>query len=343
MSLLSYSAIATKLRAMENRLFTENDYRQIASLESIPEFVEYLKRSKSYGADFAGVDSNDLHRGQIEKLLSHDRYSDFARIYRFANVKQRKYMDLYFLRFEAAVLKSCFRMVFDNQPVRFELSGLKDFFISHSDINPDRLCASSTLAELVENLKGSRYYEPLSILSGLDRPTLFDYETQLDLFYFTTVWKNKDKCLKGRDLEIITRIYGTRIDMVNLQWIYRTKKYHKLSPGRIYSFILPFNYKLKRSQLTALVEAADAEEFTSVYKTTCYGEYDFNDRVSLEDIHRRVQLELARTTARKDPYSIAAINSYLYNKEIEIRRLISALECIRYQLAPADALAYILK
>lgn len=343
MGLLSYSAIATKLRAMEKQLFTDNDYRQIASLESIPEFVEYLKRSKSYGAGFAGVDSDDLHRGQIEKLLSQDRYSDFARIYRFANVKQRKYMDLYFLRFEAAFLKSCFRMVFDNQPAHIELSGLKDFFAGHSDIDPDRLCTSSTLGELVENLKGSKYYAPLSRLSGIDRPTLFDYETQLDLFYFTTVWKNKDKCLKGRDLEIITRIYGTRIDMVNLQWIYRTKKYHKLPPGRIYSFILPFNYKLKRPQLTALVEAADAEEFTAVYKTTCYGEYDFNDGVSLEDIHRHIQLELARTTARKDPYSIAAISSYLYKKEIEIRRLISALECIRYQLAPADSLGYILK
>ena len=38
-------------------------------------------------------------------------------------------------------------------------------------------------------------------------------------------------------------------------------------------------------------------------------------------------------TRKSDPYSIAALNSYLYFKEKEIRRIITTLERIRYGVA----------
>lgn len=47
------------------------------------------------------------------------------------------------------------------------------------------------MEEFVENLKGSIYYEPLKRLSGLDNPTLWDYETAIDLFYFKSLWDPK--------------------------------------------------------------------------------------------------------------------------------------------------------
>ena len=343
MGLLEYSAITTKIRAMSSSLFTEEDYRHLSSLESIPEFVDYLRRSRGYNDTYSNLDTEDLHRGYLEKLLTKDRYDDFARIYRFANVRQRRYMDLYFMRIEVSFIKTCHRMLFDGQKINFILEEFGSFFDKHSDVNLHALSSVSSLGELHEALRGSKYYEPLKKLQDFPAPTLFDYETRLDLFYFTTLWKNRTKCLKGRDLEIITEVYGTRIDMVNMQWIYRTKKYHDLSPAQIYSFIIPFTYKLKSSELSALVEAGSVEEFISVYKTTFYKDYDFNEQVSLENIHQHIQLRLARASTRKYPYSIASINSYLYNKEIEVRRLVRALECIRYKLNPAESYKIIMR
>lgn len=343
MGLLNYGAMAAKIRAMESRLFTDEDYIRIASLETVPEFANYLQNSKGYNDVFFDVDIESLHRGHLEKLLSKDKYNDFAKIYRFANIKQRRFLDLYFMRYEITLIKSCHRMLFDNQPVRFNLDEFRDFFDRHSDVDLSKLLLVTTIDEMHEALKDTKYYAPLAKLRGLSAPTLFDYETQLDLFYFTAIWKNKAKCLSGTDLQIITDVYGTRIDMVNIQWIYRTKKYHKLPPARIYTYILPFCYKLKPAQLAAMVEAPSLEDFNSVYKSTYYKNYDYNERVSLEDIHRQLQLKLARTSVKQHPYSIAAISSYLYKKDTEVRRLVSALECIRYKLPPADSLAYIMK
>ena len=45
--------------------------------------------------------------------------------------------------------------------------------------------------------------------------------------------------------------------------------------------------------------------------------------------------------ARKDPYSVAVIYSYLYHKEHEVNRLTIALECVRYGVDPEQSLRYI--
>ena len=44
---------------------------------------------------------------------------------------------------------------------------------------------------------------------------------------------------------------------------------------------------------------------------------------------------------RRDPYSIAAINTYLFLKEEEIKKLTTTMECVRYSLTPGETLAYV--
>ena len=54
---------------------------------------------------------------------------------------------------------------------------------------------------------------------------------------------------------------------------------------------------------------------------------------------------MLRTTlekeARKDPYSVALLYSYMYHKEHEVNRLTIAIECVRYGVAADEALQYI--
>ena len=45
--------------------------------------------------------------------------------------------------------------------------------------------------------------------------------------------------------------------------------------------------------------------------------------------------------ARKDPYSVALLYSYMYHKEHEVNRLTIAIECVRYGVAADEALQYI--
>ena len=51
---------------------------------------------------------------------------------------------------------------------------------------------------------------------------------------------------------------------------------------------------------------------------------------------------MLRTTlekeARKDPYSVAVLYSYLYHKEHEVNRLTIAIECVRYGIPAEEAI-----
>ena len=98
--LLSYSGLTTKIRAMQSHLLNDQNFREIVELESVPQAVSYLKQHKGYEDLFEGYNEADLHRGQIEKMLRLTVYRDFSKLYRFANVEQRKFLALYFKRYE---------------------------------------------------------------------------------------------------------------------------------------------------------------------------------------------------------------------------------------------------
>ena len=112
-TLLSYSGLSTKIRAMQSKLMTEKQYQEISQLESVPQVVAYLKKQPGFKELWTDLDENSLHRGDIEKLLTHTIHQNFAKIYKFANPSQRTFMALYFKRYEIAVMKECLRRVFD--------------------------------------------------------------------------------------------------------------------------------------------------------------------------------------------------------------------------------------
>ena len=133
-----------------------------------PLAVAYLKQRPAYSQIWASLDENDLHRGQIEKLLINAVYNDFARLYRFANMEQRKFLDLYFKRYEVSLLKNCLNKIFDHREVDLDPSMFKSFFDRHSELDISLLAASGSIEEFIANLKGTEYYEPLNHLRKLN-------------------------------------------------------------------------------------------------------------------------------------------------------------------------------
>ena len=53
--LLEYSGIVTKTRAMESRLLSPGQFQELASLHTIPEAVEYLKKNTADSVTLPGL------------------------------------------------------------------------------------------------------------------------------------------------------------------------------------------------------------------------------------------------------------------------------------------------
>ena len=341
-NLLAYSGIVTKIRAMEARLLNDKNFEEIAELHSVLEIVSYLKEKSSYSFVLNDLSDEQLHRGNIEKVLIGQLYYDYSKIYRFCGLEQRKFLELYVSRYEVDLINYCFRIVINHYSEPFDLNYKKNFFDKYSQISIDKLITSRTTDELIENLKDTEYYEPLKRLKEKPNITLFDYDLALDQYAFAKVWKKRKKVLKKKELEILTRDYGSKIDLLNLQWIYRAKKYYEMKPVDIYALLVPIHYKLSTELVKELVEAPSIEEFDHILRNTSYWRhYDFNETLTIEQMYRDCLYHLYTVDRRRNPYSIATINTYLFLKEEELRKLTTAMECVRYHLSPGETLAYI--
>ena len=206
----------------------------------------------------------------------------------------------------------------------------------------DKLITSGNIGELVENLKGTEYYAPLKRLENAENPTLFDYDLALNLYYFTTMWKKRKKILKHKELEIFTRDAGAKIDLLNLQWIYRAKKYYNMLPPDISTLLIPIHYRIHVDQLKDLVEAPSVDEFLKLVTRTPYLRHtDTQTPASIETIYKDCLYRLYLADRRSNPYSIATVNTYLFLKEEELDKLTTVLECVRYGLPARETLTYI--
>lgn len=222
-NLLAYSGIVTKIRAMESKLLKPEQFTEIANLGNVPEIVDYLKKNTAYAEVLGSLDESQIHRGNIEKVLIQSLYHDYTKIYRFCGQKQRRFLKLHMKSYEIDLINYCLRIVINHYKQPFDLNYKRAFFDRYSQISIEKLITSRTTDELVENLKDTEYYAPLRKLKDSQNVTLYDYDLTLNLYYFTTIWKEQKKVLKKADLDLFMRDFGSRIDLLNLQWIYRAK------------------------------------------------------------------------------------------------------------------------
>lgn len=341
---LEYSAITAKIKAMRKSLITQEQYTEIAGLGSIPELISYLKSTPAYAPLLSSLNEQDVHRGQLERIISNSLYSDYTRLFKFANSSQKKFMSLYFLRYEISIVKECLCRIFDSNHDPVDITYFYDFFKNRSKIDVFQLSAAQSVPELIEYLRGSDLYKVLNRVSQYSHPGLLDYEASLDLYYFQRFWKSRKNIFSSEDLKAMTEVYGKKIDLLNMQWIVRAKKNFNLNPTEIYTLIIPIQYKLRPAEFNAMVEADSVETLSLLIAGSFYGKDISNLNAStIEDTYLKLQYDINMKASNLHPYSVAIINSYLYCKERERNRLITAAECIRYKMDFDTTLAYITK
>lgn len=161
--------------------------------------------------------------------------------------------------------------------------------------------------------------------------------------YFSDIWKKGKKLPNKREQKIYLNHMGNEIDLLNLQWIYRAKKYYQLPEQDIYPMLIPIQYKLTVNGVRKLCEASGAEEFMRILnEETYYGKkYHFDAEHSIEKMADVWLDHVYEGASRKNPYSIAGIYHYLFRKEKEIDTITTAMECIRYGLSETEIMSYI--
>lgn len=337
-----YSGISSKIKAMSAGLISSSMYKEISCLSSVPEFTAYLCEHTSYGKYLSQTDIRLLHRVEIETFLSNGVYEDFKKLYRFADQNQRFYLKLYFKTFEIEFLKKCIRKIMNQTGSLINIVSPDIFFKEHTHLNTDAILSAYSIPELTELLKGTEYYDIIFTVFAYQSSSAFDYELALNLYYYRTVWKTLSKKCCGLDADILTHSYGIRIDLLNLTSIYRGRFHFQLDAFKVLALTIPCSYKLKKAELSALVQSSSVAEFNEILADTYYGRhFSIENADKLIQNYEAVSWNVHKKATKTYPYTIAAIFAYLVAKEEERKKLICALEAIRYGLNQRQILEYI--
>lgn len=339
--LTAYSGMTTKIRAMKKNLLSPEQYEEITHFSTVPELIRYLQTLPAYAGVLMDIDETNAHRGEVESRMTFSTYSDFSKIYHFAGNAQKKYLEFYFMKYEIAVLKACMRNIMDSRtdanPVLTDRH-----FKRHSKIDIDRLLTSATMDEFVENLSGCIYEKPIQKIHQLKNPTLFDYEMILDVSFFSHIWKCQDLFVPRGENQYFENAFGSQIDLLNMLWIYRCKNYYTLSDAQIYSFLIPVYYRLDRSDIKNFVEAADNQTLYEKLRNCYYGRiYGFDSSQPMESQFGEILNNIYMKDFKDSPYSLATINAYFHLKNLEVAKVVTAMECIRYGYKPEVIAQYI--
>lgn len=339
---LTYGGIITKVKAMSSYLVSQKEYEHIAQLETTADFINFLRIKPSYNLIFRDVNESTIHRGQIEELIKTSLLMDFSKIYTFATREQRRFLDIFFFRYEVNILKDCLELIY-NQKNALHLADFQPFFEKHSDLEISTLAGCTSLDEFIMGLEGSKYHDLLSNLhNSTENISLSDYEAQLDIFFFQKIWKMINKGFKGKEKKRMQVLFGTQIDMLNIMWVYRSKKFYNVDAKEIYLTIIPIHYHLKKEQLMKLTESTGVTDFLQILKDTHYHSFiQAGGKQSIEHECSSIMNKLYKRLTSQSSHSMLHILYYLYLKEEELDYVTTALECIRYHLEPNETLKYI--
>ena len=330
----NYSAIAAKLKAIEGTRLTETDFDELLSKSSVYEVYSALVSHTGYKDVLSELPKEQVHRIEIEKRLRHEMLREYGRIYKFMDINQKRMFEYWFTRREIEFLKRGIRHLYNHETSEWieDEDEFEEFFRHHTKLDCEMIASAASIDRLIEACRNTPYAGILMRSQNINAD-YFSTSMMLDKFYYTSVWKAKDKYLDRRNQRLFSDIFGMEIDMNNIMWIYRGKKYFNMAPETIVTLI-PHRFRISEDTLKQLISAETAEQVVAITERTPYkGLFNgTDDGFFPEENVNRIYRKKARYILENEPESMAAVYSYFDLKEIEIYNITTIIESIRYSL-----------
>ena len=316
-------SIYAKLKGMYARKIKSPQKEELLKQTSTAQVVALLK---SFDPQFKELEQNP-ERSNIEILLDNILIEEIQKIIRMLNKKDKEVFLQFLSIYEIKCIKSVFRKLLANSTLQDETGEVKNW-TSKIFIHLVGLEKVTDYESLCNLLRKTRYYNIFANYAVSQDLPIFEIENSLDRTYF----KNMMKYAKNYNKNLEDKI-GKQIDLNNVIWIYRIKKYYCFSKEKIRASLIDLCYRLKKSELEALVQSQTTNEMIEILKKTYYAKYiDFNELESLKDKIEQYEYHQDKKIWGGSIFDISMIYSYLDMIEKENNDILNIVEGIRYHL-----------
>jgi V/A-type H+-transporting ATPase subunit C len=332
-SIGTYALVNAKVRAMRSQFLNESQYRQLIDTKSLREFWSLLSRTR-YASLVEKVNYQEPAQVEISFLLA--EVQQLRQIRKYCRRKTMEIMNRLMERYDGEKLKIILRSWYrqgKGADAIFPEPILTDFPIR-------KLVESKNIHEFILLLEGSVFQRVLSSVQRdfIETKSLFPLELAIDRHIFQHLLDMKS-FLNARDKRILERLIGVEIDLKNLEWIGRFKKYYDLTSAQIADYLLPYGYRLGVNQIR---QSLAGESLSSVLVQIIRGmgvdlpvemEEDFALE-ALDQFLKDVLMREARRVFGEFPFSVGSILGYFYLMRLELNNLRTLVQAKQYEYPP---------
>jgi vacuolar-type H+-ATPase subunit C/Vma6 len=333
---MPYYAVSAKVHALYGRRMTGEDYRQLMTKKTVSEAAAFLQSHKGYREKLAGLNTNKLHREDLENALRSTYVDEYRRIFSFMPMNDKAIMQFLLYRAEQdAILTAMHQLTSTNI---LEPAVIWDPILTRqSTLDLTGLQKATTFADIVHAAEHTIYGSTLQrILVGDSKnPTQAFVDNMMQVTYFAQLYKTVGKNYAGDAKKVLRQSLDSETDLINLVQFLRLKKHFSQEDVQRYSFPMPRSAKLKKEYMQQLIAAPDYDSAWQMVLDGPYGKlFRSISPLGLEAYLYTLQYNFARHQLRAATPTIYTPIAYLTLKEIELRNIISIIECIRYDGDP---------
>lgn len=339
-----FAAVNTKIKSMVGKLLTHEDYENMIVLGSEKELFDYLNEETYYGNIFKDMAPEDYSIASVEFHIKNYIITLYKKISCYITGDYQRLFKLLMRRYEAEDIKTYLRALILEE----DISGLYQKFPYsnfYSKLDYKVLSEATDLVEFVELLKETIYYKVLKLyLEESPERMLFYMEMNLDRVYFSKLSVEIAK-YKGDERPILD-ILQMNIDFINFQWIYRGRKFYKLSSEEVLNYTLPNGHYLNYECLKALSYAEDEEALFELMGSTHYKklfQYERNNVLYLErDMDRYLYKHFLKSD-RESSLNMITVVTFTHRLEFEMRDLFTMIEAKHYGVSSNELKEYLIR
>lgn len=332
-ALTKYSFINAKLRARISQILPDEVFGQLAQSASVDAALALLRDTPFAPLEEVYNSTGDLRLAEIELLKSEIEL--YRNIHQYLHESSRGLVDVLLSQFEIDNLKNAIRIYFDRK-VRGHVDESAAHYILYEpilrSIPMDIIVNARSFDEIAGVCQGTPYKAIIEKYGAVveSEGSLFRLEVAFDQLYYADLIDAINK-LDRVDREVAIRLIGVEIDLQNISWIIRFKKFYDLPLDAVVAALIPGGFHLNRATIDELYQA---QNVTSVLQKFVGGAYpglsallasQASDSTSRLMLIRRILEEIRRHEVQRIlagyPFTIGIILAYFILKADELKRI----------------------
>lgn len=327
-------------------MLTADDYNTLIKLPYLVDVYDYLKANTYYQHFLQCIDGTDLHRSEFEVALYKLQIREIEKIMHYLQGEEKNFIKTFLVRSDIESLRLLIREISRGEPLE-NLAPLMIYSSKYTEIDFERLLKSKNWDEFKKNLSDTEFYRVLEIYPevSLDED-LFPVEKSLERYYYDKLVKCAGKLDKKENKELAKTI-RSGIDLLNLVWFYRGRKFYHLSRQELLAYSYRGGLRITPSVIENISGITDMEKLREVMVS-------FSDYAFLFNHTKTLDLYMERRRERYLYYhylkllngfeaGVGKVVGFIRLCEFEIKDITSIIEAKRYQMTPEKTYKYLIR